>query len=456
MKIQEKTPPKIVNGFVKSNLIQPRFEKDQFATLETFKSRAKLFSVLDVKSVGSLTNPKLVSSLHGEIQRLLFTIPYWVFFPESYPNETKLIKKYADVFRGIISTLPENTNPLVFTHKIAKDKLDLWLNEFGISHKTEVILAEDSLNFTVWAEDAYCISQDLDDNETYFVEPASFNRADDAYIADRIAPASNLERTQAQLYFQGGNVLIGDDFWFIGADYPANSLKLGFIVPESGETELEAIRRGYGNYLDKSRKLIVVGSRVPVPSSIKRPTMIDGELWQEILYFGNHKGTVQPLFHIDMFISLVGRNDSNGKYQLMVADPKMAAEILEEEIIEGSMIDVFNDIADGLEEQGFEIIRNPMPLVYDDDDSEKTRYWYFATGNNVLLQDKPKTVWIPTYGHGNWKKLEKTDSKNVEIWESLGFTVNQLPNFHPFAANLGAAHCITKYLGRNENEQPIV
>jgi hypothetical protein len=35
-----------------------------------------------------------------------------------------------------------------------------------------------------------------------------------------------------------------------------------------------------------------------------------------------------------------------------------------------------------------------------------------------------------------------------EIWERLGFTVHQLPNFHPFAAKLGAAHCIKKYLRR--------
>jgi hypothetical protein len=31
--------------------------------------------------------------------------------------------------------------------------------------------------------------------------------------------------TQAPLYFLGGNLLIGDDFFFIGSDYPAESLK---------------------------------------------------------------------------------------------------------------------------------------------------------------------------------------------------------------------------------------
>ena len=73
----------------------------------------------------------------------------------------------------------------------------------------------------------------------------------------------------------------------------------------------------------------------------------------------------------------------------------------------------------------------------------------------MILQDNPKTVWLPTYGHENWSKLSKVDAKNSEIWEELGFKVNKLPNFHPFAANLGAAHCITKYLGRNEPNQSV-
>jgi hypothetical protein len=199
--------------------------------------------------------------------------------------------------------------------------------------------------------------------------------------------------------------------------------------------------------MDRDRKLIVVGSRVPVPSNQKRPIMVNGELWHEVLYFGNAPGTVQPLFHIDMFVSLAGR-DVNGTYTVMVGSPEMAASILGEPLPEGAMQDVFDDVAAGLSALGFKVIRNPLPMAYDDDDTDNTRYWYFATGNNVLTQDGPKKVWIPTYGHGNWTKLAATDAENKRIWESLGYTVELLPDFHPFAANLGAAHCIKKYLGR--------
>jgi len=41
-----------------------------------------------------------------------------------------------------------------------------------------------------------------------------------------------------------------------------------------------------------------------------------------------------------------------------------------------------------------------------------------------------------------------TDRRNAEIWEGLGYEVVGLADFHPFASNLGAAHCIKKYLAR--------
>lgn len=441
------TPPLMVNGFVKSKLVPFRFEKDASATPEAFKARARFFDLLELQRLKKLDEPSLVSSLHGGIARVLFTIPYWVFLPESFPGEAGLIQKYANAFRHILSTLPNNCRVVLFTHEISEQEARGWLDEFGLSARSELVTAPNGMKFTVWAEDAYCICKDVADGETYFVEPASFNRAEDAYIADRVAPKTDLKSTQVPLYFQGGNLLIGDDFWFIGADYPAHSLDLGFVVPQPGETTAQAIARVYGSMIERNRWLIVVGSRLPVPSMQKRPIMVNGELWHEVLYFGNAQGTVQPLFHIDMFVSLVGR-DNSGTYTVLVGSPEMAADLLGEQLPEGAMQDVFDDIAAGLGALGFNVVRNPLPMAYDDDDSEKVRYWYFATGNNVLTQDTPKKVWIPSYGHGNWGKFAVTDTENARIWESLGYVVELLPDFHPFAANLGAAHCIKKYLAR--------
>jgi hypothetical protein len=92
-----------------------------------------------------------------------------------------------------------------------------------------------------------------------------------------------------------------------------------------------------------------------------------------------------------------------------------------------------------------------MPLTYVDDPRSRTRFWYFATSNNCLVQIDKRAgnhVWLPSYGHSDWADLAATDRANQHIWEGLGFTVHMLADFHPFAQNLGSVHCIKKYLER--------
>jgi hypothetical protein len=152
-----------------------------------------------------------------------------------------------------------------------------------------------------------------------------------------------------------------------------------------------------------------------------------------------------------MFMTLAGR-DASGKYQVVVGDPSLAATTLGITIWEHSMQEVFDNIAKGLSKLGFSVTRNPLPLAYVDDARTKERLWYFATANNALVQitdSGEKSVWLPAYGFGNWTALTATDKANVKVWESLGFTAKLLTDFHPFAENLGAVHCIQKYLGRS-------
>ena len=209
------------------------------------------------------------------------------------------------------------------------------------------------------------------------------------------------------------------------------------------------MKRLYNEYLDKNRQVIYVGSKEKVPPESVREITINGEKWKETVYYGNDLGTVQPLFHIDMFITLAGKDDT-GKYTILIGDPKMAYQTLGQPLPDMAMVEVFDSIERQLAENNFRVVRNPMPLAYVDDTDKKERIWYFATSNNALVEiyKHTKKVFLPTYGHGNWPELVATDNLNKEIWESLGFTVIQLADFHPFAENLGAVHCIKKYLRR--------
>ncbi len=394
-------------------------------------------------------HPRLVSTAHGAFARLLLTIPAYAVDPPA-PGEANPL---ATAYQDLLQKLPATVALIVLTHEAVQGQVNAWLKSAGLDARALAVAAPDDVNFSVWAEDGYVVIGDQESGRTYFVEPYSFPRYGDALIADFVANASDLRDTQAPLYFQGGNVLIGDDFFMIGADYPAKSLAYinKVILPKPNEAPADTVRRLYGEYLDSARKLIYVGSTIPVPAETCESFTQNGERWQEYKSVGNDKGTTQPLFHIDMFLTLAGRNPQ-GKYQILVGDPRLAAQLLGWPLQPHSMAQVFDNIARGLSRLGFEVIRNPLPLVYVDDPESKERIWYFATSNNALVEitaGGAKTVWLPTYGHGNWSALEATDRRNCEIWEGLGFAVKTLVDYHPFAAELGSVHCIKKYLQRD-------
>ncbi len=390
--------------------------------------------------------PQLVSSVHGEFRQILLTIPSY-----AVAATVGQLNPLAEAYQDLLKKLPKTTNMIVMTHEAVAHTVDSWLTSVGFSG-AQVVAVPDHLHFSIWAEDGYVIVKDAASGDTFFLEPYEFPRYADGLIADFVSHQTPFKDTQAPLYFQGGNILIGDDFFFIGADYPANSLKYinTVILSNPGEAPADTIRRLYCEYMDEQRTLHYVGSTLPVPSQTERPITIDGDQWTELIFLGNRPGTVQPLFHIDMFLTLAGRDDQ-GLYRVLVGDPRMAANIMGVPLRPHAMAEVFDNIAEGLVKRGFAVTRNPLPLVYVDDPFEKVRLWYFATANNALVQvtqTGDKDVWLPSYGFGHWTSLALTDAENKRIWEMLGFQVHMLGDFHPFAENLGAVHCIKKYLAR--------
>jgi hypothetical protein len=390
--------------------------------------------------------PRLVGSAEGEIEQLLLTIPAYAV--RAGP--------LASIYRDLLGRLSPRTELVVLTHEAVEEEVTSWFHGRDRDVGATIITAADHLHFSVWAEDGYVAATDGD--ATYLIEPFSFPRYADSLIADLVSNATDLRNSQAPLYFQGGNLLIGDDFFLIGADYPAKSM--GYVsrtlLPGPGESAAELVRRLYAEYLDTGRDLHYVGSTVPVPQQQTRRFTLDGQEWTEVLYMSNDPGTSQPLFHIDMFMTLAGRGES-GRYRVLVGDPRLAAEVLGSPVQPHAMVEVFDNIARTLRRDGFEVYRNPLPLVYLDDERSRQRLWYFATANNALVERPetgPPAVYLPTYGYGAWSSLTATDESNRELWEELGYRTVPLGDFHPFAENLGAVHCITKCLARSATRRP--
>lgn len=394
------------------------------------------------------TAPSLVSSVYGSFQQLLLTIPSYAVEEPSAGQPNPL----ATVYRDLIARLPATCELVVVTQRSTSDTVRQWLQNRNTTDT--VVTAPDHLFFSCWAEDGCVTIVDQGAGNKHMIEPHEFLRYSDSAVTGYVRNGMrDLRSHKAPLYFQGGNLLVGDTFFLMGADYPQKSVNYfgSAIQVVPSEKREETVYRLYREYMDHSRELYYVGSEVPVPVQQQRQVTIGGEDWTETVYTGNAPGTRQPLFHIDMFVTLAGKDPASGRPQVLVGDPGAAARALGRPPWGHSMQDVFDNIADQLK-RAFEVIRNPLPIAYFDDPVKRTRIWYFATSNNALVQitgDGRKEVWLPTYGHGGWAALETTDKLNAKIWEEdLGFQVHMLADFHPFAERLGAVHCIKKYLAR--------
>ena len=352
-----------------------RFDKDPGITRAELRRRGNAFEVLGALDP-RLQDPKLVSSAYGTIDTVLLTIPSWVLLDGG-------AAPYMAVYDDLVGKLPACTELLILTNEAAGESCRTWIAGRGLADRTTIGTAPDALRFSIWAEDAYCMSVDQTAGGTFFVESASFDRYDDEHVADEINRFTDLGLALANLYFQGGNVLVGDDFWLIGMDYPNNSFDLGFIEQAPGESKLDAIRRAYGSRLDTYHTLYPIGSHLPVPETAAVPEVIGGDTWHHIVHRGNVRGTTQPMFHIDMFLTLLGRND-DGDNVIMVGDPSLAEEVLGPlEFVtfarRFSLQSVFDSIAELLRSLGFVVIRNPLPAAYVVDRARRRIEWYFAT-----------------------------------------------------------------------------
>ncbi|PRY03385.1 hypothetical protein CLV24_14117 [Pontibacter ummariensis] len=418
-------------------------EVDQVISREGMRRRSVAISLLQ-EYADLPVHPRLVPSSDGAMEAIIFTLPAYAVVGANNP----LWRAYQDLFLK----LPTYTTLYLLVHETVKEEVQNWLEKYELMHRTMLQTAPERYEMTIWAEDEYEPVYEEKEGKFFMVQPHTNRRTGDERASYLIGQKFGWSRARVPVYFEGGNMLVGDDFLLVGANYAVDTYTdlREQLLPLQNFTVGKAISQLFQKYLDKERAIYFIGSTLQIPAERRRTFYRDGEEWQELFFMKNTESSAQPIFHIDMFISLAGRGEE-GKYRVLVGDPRMAADSLQNDHDDLATPEVFDDIADLLTQLGFDVIRNPLPLVYVDDEAERVRKWYFATSNNALVEVKAndeKTVWLPSYGHGNWQELEKTDQENKAIWQQLGFNVILLENFHPFAEHNGAVHCIKKYLKR--------
>lgn len=425
-----------------------------------------------------LDRPRLTSTFSGRIERILFVFPaYAVDDPES-----------AAAFRSLIAALRPGTEFVVVHAAARRDDVAEWFRAAGHADAVTFVPLPGYVSFTDWAEDAYVALTDASDGSAYLVEPWEFLRAGDALIADAVEEHTDLQAAQSPLIFQGGNCLVGDDFWFLGTDYFADTVALlrsgrtPVTVPDPAGLD-DFVRRLFRDYLDAERELTLIGTRRPIAVAGFRGRREDDAFFLDLPSGG--AGDFQPIFHIDMFVTLVGRGDAG--FTVLVGDPAQADELLGT-TSPYALREVYDSIAADLTAAGFDVRRNPLvhrgtpgqvlsladlrAIGEQEGDAAllgavgelaaagagagtpvMVRDWHHITWNNCLVENSASAgrhVYLPTFGHGEHADLGVIDEHMSRLWEGLGFAVHPLGDFNSFARRLGVVHCVKKYLRRGD------
>ena len=173
---------------------------------------------------------------------------------------------------------------------------------------------------------------------------------------------------------------------------------------------------------------------------------------QKLIVIGREK---QPVFHIDMALSILKDNDNEKVAAL--ADPDLTIELInklfsdnekiyghytKEKIIKNledykkTYFDELKDIEFKLKKEGFKVKKMPfIPLYVNDKDS--------LTYNNMLLDGNK--VYLPSYG------ISKLEEEVKKILKEEGFKVVFI-NWKENIRLNGAIHCITNVIDRWDNE----
>jgi len=450
------------------------------------KSFDKLKEIGDFPSERPLGKAKMVSSAHGKIKTLLFVLPNNGQGPARYD--------IYKVFRELVSHMKTIKTFIVLHH--GNEFKEEWglklLNDYPNKIHPLKINPGDKLD--IWIQDHFYPINYINNNEqhTYLVAGKKISSHYKKIIYNLLINPNGINTTRptnnqlkfidSPLPFEGGNILTGDDFVFVGEDSRYNNDTLHSTSD-------------YKEWFGHSP--IFIKGEIPVMNSFPSS---DGF----VNLFPKTQKYKQPLLHIDMFISLAGYNKEK-EYIIVVGEP-----MLDPEFPSNVPNDLFDCVHNWLSEiktaiesiiimlkeqtsKKFKIVRTPLVLTYKDDvieknEIKKVRHWFWATYNNCLVeiinakngQQGSKKVWLPSYGgatadysnrymkdkdrekiakemncsalkitYGNWSNLSKYDDWNERVWKGLGFETFLLKkNYIPFVHRGGALNCITNCIER--------
>ncbi len=253
-------------------------------------------------------------------------------------------------------------------------------------------------------------------------------------VAEQVASATGFLIRPSSVYFEGGNLLVGDDYALIGKETWLQNQEL--YGPELDQ----------GTFTTKMKELLGIRYLVWI-----------GEEGQPKLNIQVDQGrfNCQPFFHLDLFLTLGGK-DSDGDELIFLGKirPDQVDGCNEEEEAElvrlnGQLDEVEAELRKyGREIPGprFEVWRLPIGGKMERGLDGKRRFTPYSY-NNALVEwfHGVRRIFLPSY-----PGCEKNEQEIRETLVGLGFKVTFIRNaFDQYARQGASLNCITKVLQRS-------
>ena len=343
-------------------------------------------------------------------------------FPHAYFDETRRdqtrIEREWQTISDFLCALPRRVTVVVLTESGFARRLRFRLEQMKLNCRLEVADNVPSHGLdgrnSLWIRDSFLAAKDL-------TGPVCVRAWTNGGLkhGEWIAAWKCIRTIEPQITIEGGNCLVGPDFWLVGAcsvRMTAEHFRLPNIA--AGRTALSSLDH---------RQMYVAGYS---SSDAEGGGIGNGDAIYQ----------ADPVGHIDLVLSITGIK-RNGRPVLLLADPIGSGESSRLATLRRRLAIV----AERLEEHGFQVIRNPVPFLPLPGSAGRLALRPY---NNVLLENTPKpTVWLPTFSDQE-KHLAAIDDSNAQIWARLGFEVIPLPGWTAFADKDGGPRCMANVIER--------
>lgn len=411
--------------------------------------------------------PQLLPQVDGQIETLLFAPssfhPARKKLPSPFREIVEALKnadptrelhvhiwgqsRLGDPFRPIPSpatTFPQIEDEIRGIHlNVVRAGFDPNRYHQLISGIAEKIESGASITPSEWVQDPFCVVK-MCNGIHGLVQPYYSNRGADSFLARELASSEypHFVLVPSPFWIEGGNILGGGNWALVGKDLLAqNCLELIRLYGPDGASKvrLNRFKKEFQDLLGVDQ-LLWLGL----------PNLAKDVLKPE-------KSTFQPFFHLDLFVTLAGKN-ALGEEVVLLGDPiwfnSKGIKFSEKEKVLVEQMQLVRDEFDELENQSgirFKLVSVPLPLV------DHIPFSY----NNCLTESilGRKIAYLPSYIQDRIPNdpintflvdIEKeVKAKFLQAGFDRVIMVKAGADFRYFSQREGSLHCISKVLSRS-------